>query len=82
MKFFMLLCTALFCVSPASATDGSKPVKETSQLAFYSAFWPNLHHTLYVVAWANRPGNSSRPLAAPLAEPLEGSLTQDERADW
>jgi len=55
---------------------------EVSRFQLHSAFWPNLHHTLYAAAWARRPPGRGRPLSAPLPEPLEGALTADERAAW
>ena len=57
-------------------------VTEVSRFQLHSAFWPNLHHTLYAAAWARRPPGRGRPLSAPLPEPLEGALTADERAAW
>ncbi|HEX3815563.1 MAG TPA: hypothetical protein VHX59_22230 [Mycobacteriales bacterium] len=53
------------------------------QLEFVSDFWLNLHHVLYAAAWDGRP--SGRPVRRPagaLPEPLDGPLTQAERADW
>lgn len=82
MRFFVLLCTmASMLISPRASGAGER-VRETSGFVFYSAFWPNLHHTLYAVAWARRPHTGRRVLAGPLPEPLEGALTADERAAW
>ena len=82
MRFLVLLCTVASLVVPPSASAASGRVRETSGFVFYSAFWPNLHHTLYAVAWARRPHTDKRVLAGPLPEPLEGALTADERAAW
>jgi len=68
-------------VSGAAAAD--PPVAEVSQLRFYSSFWPNLHHFLYVSAWANRPILPRAPrLAMPLPQEPMVSLTADEQATW
>jgi hypothetical protein len=56
---------------------------EAAKLRFYSAFWPNLHHTLYAAAWdrrGSRPGE--RRLAGELPEPLTATLTPEEQAAW
>ena len=43
------------------------PVAEVSQLRIYSSFWQNLHHFLYVSAWAKRPVvPQTRRLAMPI----------------
>jgi hypothetical protein len=58
-------------------------VAEVSQLHMYSSFWLNLHHFLYVSAWARRPAASGvRPLAMPLPKDATVSMTQDEQAAW
>src|SRR5215469_9781546 len=82
MRFLVLLCTVASLVVCRNANGASERVRETSSFVFYSAFWPNLHHTLYAVAWARRPHSGKRVLAGPLPEPLEGALTADERATW
>jgi hypothetical protein len=68
-------------ISSASSTQPAHDVvAEVANLRFYSAFWPNLHHTLYVAAWDRRA--SGRRLAGTFPEPLTGDLTPDERAAW
>jgi hypothetical protein len=66
--------------SQAAAPSGRDVVAEVASLQFHSAFWPNLHHTLYVAAWDRRA--SGRRLAGTFPEPLTGDLTPDERAAW
>ena len=59
------------------------PVAEVSQLRIYSAFWQNLHHFLYVSAWATRPVVPRAPrLAMPLPQEPVVSLTAEEKATW
>ena len=82
MRFLVLLCAAASWMVFPSASCAAERVHETSGFVFYSAFWPNLHHTLYAVAWARRPHTDRRVLAGPLPEPLEGVLTADEHAAW
>lgn len=68
---------------PAVSLPKSDVVAEAANLRFHSAFWPNLHHTLYVAAWDRRSaGGDQRRLAGSLPEPLTGALTPDERAAW
>src|SRR5262245_65057838 len=65
----------------ARAADA--PVAEVSQLRMYSSFWLNLHHFLYVSAWAKRPATPGvRPLAMPLPKDAAVSMTQAEQAAW
>jgi hypothetical protein len=65
----------------AHAADVS--VAEVSQLQMYSSFWMNLHHFLYVSAWAKRPAAPGvRPLAMTLPEDAAASMTRDEQAAW
>jgi hypothetical protein len=82
MRFLVLLCAITSSAISAGATATAERVQETSGFAFYSAFWPNLHHTLYAATWTRRPHTTARPKAGPLPEPLEGALTADERAAW
>jgi hypothetical protein len=57
--------------------SSSAPVREVAQLQFYSAFWPNLHHTLYVA------GLPAGPTAASvLRENLTAGMTGEDRAVW
>jgi hypothetical protein len=67
--------------APPSAPQLSL-VAEVSRFQLHSAFWPNLHHTLYAAAWSARPPGQGRPLSAPLPEPLAGELSAEERAAW
>src|SRR5205814_4602079 len=74
-----LVVMTLFAASAAAET----PVAEVSQLQLYSSFWQNLHHFLYVSAWANRPVVPRAPrLAMPLPQEPTVSLTADEKATW
>src|ERR1051325_5759975 len=65
------------------ALAADTPVAEVSQLRLYSSFWQNLHHFLYVSAWADRrpvlPGYR-RP-AMPKPGP-EATLTLEENTRW
>jgi hypothetical protein len=75
----MLLALTLCSTSAAAET----PIAEISQLRLYSSFWQNLHHFLYVSAWANRTVADRGPrLAMPLPDEPEASLTPSERAKW
>jgi hypothetical protein len=66
---------------PASAAD--TPVAEVAQLQLYSSFWQNLHHFLYVSAWATRPVVPGQPrLAMPLPRGSDVSMAPDEKATW
>jgi hypothetical protein len=59
------------------------PVTEVSQLRIYSTFWQNLHHFLYVSAWATRPVVPRAPrLAMPPPQEPVVSLTAEEKASW
>lgn len=80
MKFLVLVLVALSSVIAAMADARKERVAQTSAFELYSAFWPNLHHTLYAVASARRPHGKS--LAGHLPEPLEGQLTPEERTTW
>jgi len=70
--------------APSAPVQSVRPVAEVSDLALYSAFWPNLHHVLYAAAWAGRPeGGTPRARAGALPAPLdEGDLTAAEREAW
>ena len=73
----------LLCVTTARSADDPKELVATqNHLAFYSPFWPNLHHVLYAEAWRKRGVEAPRSLAGALPEPLTGDLTPDERAAW
>jgi len=75
---------ALLALTLCSATAAAEThVAEVSQLRLYSSFWQNLHHFLYVSAWANRPDVARAPrLAMPLPKEPGVSLTPMERAKW
>ena len=80
MKRTVALLTLLLSSGTAAAET---PVGEVSQLRLYSAFWQNLHHFLYVAAWATRPIVPRAPrLAMPLPQEPVVSLTADEKATW
>lgn len=70
--------------APTAGAATAEIVTEVANLRFHSAFWPNLHHTLYAAAWDRRAagGGSPRRLAGTLPEPLTGTLTPEERAAW
>src|SRR5258705_1108977 len=70
MSFALLLVLAI----PATV-DGQ--VREVAHLQFYSAFWLNLHHTLYAAA-----APADRPLPSPASGDLITSMTDTERAAW
>ena len=73
----------LFCSPTArSADDARELVATQNQLAFYSPFWPNLHHVLYAEAWRKRGVEPERSNAGALPEPLTGDLTPEERTAW
>ena len=75
---------ALVALTLSSATAAAEtPVAEVSQLRLYSSFWQNLHHFLYVSAWANRPAVPRAPrLAMALPEGPAVSLASAEKAKW
>jgi hypothetical protein len=74
-----LVVMTLFAASAAAET----PVAEVSQLQLYSSFWQNLHHFLYVSAWATRPVvPGQRRLAMPLPPGSDVSMAPDEKATW
>ena len=80
MKRAIALLAFTVCSSTATADT---PLAEVSQLRLYSSFWQNLHHFLYVSAWANRPVVARAPrLAMPLPQEPGVSLTPRERAQW
>jgi hypothetical protein len=59
-----------------------QPVVTEANLAFHSAFWVNLHHTLFGAAWDRRPQTSGRRLIPALPQPLSAPLSDDERKTW
>jgi hypothetical protein len=80
----MRRAVALLALMLSSGTAAAEtPVAEVSQLRLYSGFWQNLHHFLYVSAWANRPVVPRAPrLAMPLPQEPVLSLTAEEKATW
>jgi len=80
IKRAVALLALMLSSGPAAADT---PVAEVSQLRIYSAFWQNLHHFLYVSAWATRPVVPRAPrLAMPLPQEPAVSLTAEEKAAW
>jgi hypothetical protein len=80
MKRAIALLALTLCSGTAAAET---PVAEVSQLRLYSSFWQNLHHFLYVSAWATRPVVPRAPrLAMPLPQGPVVSLTPEEKATW
>src|SRR5262249_20269896 len=80
-RFLGALAGVLLLAGQARAAD--TPVAEVSQLRMYSSFWMNLHHFLYVSAWAKRPAAPGvRPLAMPLPRDAAVSMTPEEQAAW
>jgi hypothetical protein len=74
-----LMALTLWSTTAAAET----PVAEVSQLRLYSSFWQNLHHFLYVSAWANRPVIPRTPrLAMPLPRGSFVSLTPEQKMNW
>lgn len=76
------LALSLF-VSHAAIAQSARPVAEVEGLRMFSDFWLNLHHFLYVSAWARRahtPGQ--RRLAMPLPADNGVAMTDEERATW
>jgi hypothetical protein len=76
------LALSLF-FSHAAIAQSAGPVAEVEGLRMFSDFWLNLHHFLYVSAWARRahtPGQ--RRLAMPLPADNGVAMTDEERATW
>jgi len=82
MRRVLASISLVLAASGLRAQEPSELVREQQQLQMYSAFWPNLHHVLWAEAWARRPPSAGPSPAAPLPEPLTGSLTQAERGAW
>ena len=70
----------LLCAARPSAAD--EPIVVVARLGLHSAFWINLHHTLYGAAWARRPKTGARRLIVDLPAPLSAPLAPDEREAW
>lgn len=70
-------------VSHAAIAQSTGPVAEVEGLRMFSDFWLNLHHFLYVSAWARRaPAPGQRRLAMPLPADDRMTMTDEERATW
>ena len=69
----------MLCSRPAFADE---PVVTTANLAFHSAFWVNLHHTLFGAAWAKRPDSGGRRLIPALPATLNASFSDAKRKGW
>jgi hypothetical protein len=80
MRRLSITVLLLLCVARPSNAD--EPVVVVANLAFHSAFWPNLHHALYGAAWARRPKTGARRLMPDLPAPLTTTLFGEERAAW
>src|SRR5262245_19523622 len=76
---FLIIFALLGVVRPCSADE---PVVVVANLAFHSAFWPNLHHVLYGAAWARRPKTGARRLMPDEPTPNIETLSKEERAIW
>src|SRR5689334_5321939 len=72
---------SLFVVLTAGSAHADAPIAQVSQLRLYSNFWQNLHHFLYVSAWARRPDGPRPPLAMPLPATAV-VLAGDEKTTW
>lgn len=80
MKRVVALLALTLCSGTAAAET---PIAAVSQLRLYSSFWQNLHHFLYVSAWATRPIVPRGPrLAMPLPTEPVVSLTPEEKTTW
>jgi len=80
MRRASLVLLFVLCVARPSSAD--EPVVVVANLAFHSAFWPNLHHALYGAAWARRPKTGARRLMPDLPAPLTETLAAEDRAAW
>ena len=77
--------TVALCVSvsQAATAQSTGPVAEVEGLQMFSDFWLNLHHFLYVSAWARRPDlPGQRRLAMPLPAGQSVAMTKKQRATW
>jgi hypothetical protein len=75
---------ALFLCGPSVViAQPTSPAAEVAGLQLFSDFWLNLHHFLYVSAWARRPDVAGRRrLAMPLPPDAAGSLSTEEQTAW
>jgi hypothetical protein len=79
----LVLAVSLSCVQPNLAgAQAAAPIAEISRLELFSNFWVNLHHFLYVSAWARRPASAPRRLAMPLPPGSDVAMQDDERQTW
>lgn len=81
MKLLLIAVTLMLATPAISAQDTSEVALEQHPFRLYSAFWPNLHHTLWAEAWARRASSNERS-ARWLPEPLTANLSAEERAAW
>lgn len=80
MFLILLACAPVILQAPSPTPT---LVSEVANLQFHSAFWVNLHHTLYGAAWAKRPvSGSERRGVEPLPAPLNANMVPEERAAW
>ena len=75
---------ALFLCGPSVVSaQATGPAAEVAGLQLFSDFWLNLHHFLYVSAWARRPdAPGQRRLAMPLPPDAAASLSAEEQTAW
>ena len=74
--------TVALCVSVSQAATArsARPVAEVEGLQMFSDFWLNLHHFLYVSAWARRPDVPGQlRLAMPLPAEHSVAMTKKQR---
>ncbi|HKE22988.1 MAG TPA: hypothetical protein VKB88_11410 [Bryobacteraceae bacterium] len=72
-----------FSVSDIAIAQSTEPVAEIEGLRLFSDFWLNLHHFLYVSAWARRADTpAQRRRAMPLPADDGVAMTDAERATW
>ena len=77
------LAILAFGLQAGTSLASDIPVAAVSNLRIYSSFWQNLHHFLYVSAWARRTISAgTRSLAMPLPPGSDVSMTSDEKATW
>jgi hypothetical protein len=80
MRRAYVLCLILNALADSSSAGG--PVSTLANLELHSAFWVNLHHTLYGASWARRPQTGARRAVEALPAPLTAPLSDAERAAW
>src|SRR5215471_21724144 len=76
----LTLSLSLSHIATAQATG---PVGEVEGLRMFSDFWLNLHHFLYVSAWARRadtPGQRRLAMRLPADDGV--AMTDEERVTW